>query len=128
MLYWKPKPEIPTDPWYQCQPVGKHKLNGMVARMCEEAGLSKRKTNHSLCVTGATSLYSGGVPERERTGHRSLEALRKYERTAEEQHPTNCPTHHIWSLLVTHSHPVVFQYHKCSLLFCILVPVFHPGL
>ena len=57
--------------------------------MCEEAGLSEHKTNHSLHVTGATSLYKGGVPEREiqqRTGHRSIEALRKYEHTGEEQH------------------------------------------
>ena len=57
--------------------------------MCEEAGLSKHKTNHSLRVTGATSLYKGGVSEQEiqqRTGHRSIEALRKYERTGEEQH------------------------------------------
>ena len=77
------------EPWYHCQPVGKHKLSGMVAQMCEEAGLSERKTNHSLCVTGATSLYNGGVPEweiQQRTGHRSIEALRKYERTGEEQH------------------------------------------
>ena len=63
--------------------------SGIHRKVCEEAGLSERKTNHSLRVTGATSLYSGGVPEREiqqRTGHCSLEALRKYERTAEEQH------------------------------------------
>ncbi len=69
--------------------MGKHKLGGMVGGMCEEAGIGERKTNHSLRVTGATSLYNGGVPEREiqqRTGHRSLEALRKYERTGEQQH------------------------------------------
>ena len=92
VLYWKPKNDIPKsskEPWYHCQPVGKHKLSGMVAWMCEEAGLSERKTNHSLCVTGATSLYKGGVPEREiqqRTGHCSIEALGKYECTGEEQH------------------------------------------
>ena len=52
--------------------------------MCEEAGLSEHKANHSLDVTGATSLYNGGVPERviqQRTGHHSIEALRKYEHT-----------------------------------------------
>ena len=81
-------PDSSAEPWYACQPVGKHKLNAMVATMCAEAGISERKTNHSLRVSGATSLYSGGVPEREiqqRTGHKSLEALRRYERTTEQQ-------------------------------------------
>ena len=91
ILYWQPKNQVPDDPaasWYNCQPVGKHKLNGMVAAMFEEAGGQERKTNHSLRVAGATALYTGDVPEREiqqRTGHRSLEALRKYERTSEQQ-------------------------------------------
>ena len=92
VLYWQPKPVVPDDPtvpWYTCQPVGKHKLSAMVSTMCEEAGIKERKTNHSLRVTGATTLYTGGVPEREiqeRTGHRSLVGLRKYERTGEQQH------------------------------------------
>ena len=60
----------------------------MVAAMFEGAGGQERQTNHLLRVTGATALYTGDVPEREiqqRTGHRSLEALRKYERTSEQQ-------------------------------------------
>ena len=60
----------------------------MVATMFEEAGGQERKTNHSLRVAGATALYTGNVPERDiqqRTGHRSLEALRKYEHTSEQQ-------------------------------------------
>ena len=68
IFYLKPKlnvPESSTESWYACQPVGKHKLNSMVATMCAEAGISERKTNHSLRVTGATSMYSGGVTERE---------------------------------------------------------------
>ena len=46
------------------------------------------KTNHSLCATGATDLYAAAVPEKliqQRTGHRSLKALRIYERTTGEQ-------------------------------------------
>ena len=38
---------------------------------------------------GASQLFQGNVPEKviqERTGHRSLEALRQYERTTTEQH------------------------------------------
>ena len=45
--------------------------------------------NHSLCATAATALFKADVPEKviqERTGHRSLDALRKYERSTERQH------------------------------------------
>ena len=48
-----------------------------------------RKTNNSLHVTGVTQLYEMGAPEKliqERTSHRSLEALRAYERTCFYQH------------------------------------------
>ena len=43
---------------------------------------------HSLRVAGASSLFDAGVPERiiqARTGHRSLESLRLYERVTERQ-------------------------------------------
>ena len=42
-------------------------------------------SNHSLRVTGATCMWEANVPEKlteEKTGHRSLEALRSYERTS----------------------------------------------
>ncbi len=113
ILYWQPKlsvPAKPTEPWYNCQPVGKHKLGEMLASMCEEAGIADRKTNHSLRVTGATSLYHGGVPERdiqERTGHRSLEALRKYERTGEQQHKAV-------SSMLSSSVDLPYSSHLCS--------------
>ena len=53
VLYWKPKNDIPKsskEPWYHCQPVGKHKLSGMVARMCEEAGLNEHIKPTILCM------------------------------------------------------------------------------
>ena len=56
--------------------------------MCEEADIGGNKTNHSLRVTGASALFDAGVPERiiqGRTGHRSLDALRIYERVTDEQ-------------------------------------------
>ena len=56
--------------------------------MCTEAGIP-RKTNHSLRATGATTLFQSKVPEKiiqKTTGHRSLEALRKYKHTSTEQH------------------------------------------
>ena len=57
--------------------------------MCLNAGVKGNKTNHSLRATGATQLYESGVPEKviqERTGHRSLEALRVYEHSNDTQH------------------------------------------
>ena len=52
--------------------------------MCEDAGITERKTNHSLRATGTTALFSAVVPEktiRNITGHRS-NALKLYERTS----------------------------------------------
>ena len=57
--------------------------------MCSNAGVEGNKTNHSLRAIGATQLYESGVPEKviqERTGHRSLEALRVDERSNDTQH------------------------------------------
>jgi len=135
-MYWKPKSDIsknPSEPWYVCQPVGKHKLNGMVAQMCEGAHLHERKTNHSLRLSGTMSLYKGGVPEREilqRTGHRSLEALRKYdalEKNNIRQFQTCFPR--LWNGLtisfgLMQVTPIHFHYHKCTRLFCIPVQGF----
>ena len=86
IFYLKPLTPHPTKPWYANVPVGKNKLNTMVKRMCEAADLPPR-TNHSLRVTGATTLFSKNVPEKlvqEVTGHRSLECLRQYEKTTEQ--------------------------------------------
>ncbi len=61
----------------------------MVKDMCSAAGITDPKTNHSLRATGATSMFESNVPERmiqSYTGHRSLEALRKYERPSHAQH------------------------------------------
>ena len=50
----------------------------MVQKMCADAGISGKKTNHNLRATGASQRFQAYVPEKviqERTGHRSLEAL-----------------------------------------------------
>ena len=60
-IYLKPLAPHPTK--YTNVPVGKNKLNTMVKRMCEAADLPPR-TNHSLRVTGATTLFSKNVPEK----------------------------------------------------------------
>ena len=81
-------PKDEGEPWFTPVPIGKNLLSKMVAEMFSEAGITGRKTNHSLCVLGATTLFDTGVPERiiqQRTGHKSIEGLRIYERVTEDQ-------------------------------------------
>ena len=68
---------------------GKEHLERKLAIICDRAGIQGTITNHSLRATSATHMYRSGVPEKviqERTGHRSLEALRTYERSDSQQH------------------------------------------
>ena len=91
LFYCKPLLATPNDeksPWYYAVPIGKNMLGNMVKEICSEAGLDGKKTNHSLRVAGATSLYQAGVPEKliqQRTGHRCLQSLRDYERVSSDQ-------------------------------------------
>lgn len=60
--------------WYECAAVRKDKLGTYLASMCEEAGISKGNTNHSLRATGTTVMFAANVPEKlicSFTGHRS---------------------------------------------------------
>ena len=85
----KKQPHVPSKPWYSAVPIRNHTLQQMVKKVCSDAGIGGYKTNHSLRATGATELFKRGAPEKliqERTGHRSLEALRTCERSSEEQH------------------------------------------
>ncbi len=55
--------------------------------MCQATGIVGHRTKHSLRATAASEMFAQQVPEKpiqERTGHRSLEALRTYERSNEE--------------------------------------------
>ena len=86
-FYLRPlqKPKDQTSPWFSSIPVGKNTLSGMIKNMCRDAGISGKKTNHSLRATGTTEMFQAQVPEKiiqERTGHRSVAALRTYERTS----------------------------------------------
>ncbi|XP_011406250.1 PREDICTED: glutamine-rich protein 1-like [Amphimedon queenslandica] len=75
-------------PWFSSVPVGKNKLATMVKTMCSKAGLQGNKTNHSLRSFGVSSLFQENVPEKiiqERSGHRSVSALRMYEKTTSKQ-------------------------------------------
>ena len=85
VLYLRPKPKCPNDPdtpWYEEIPVRKNTLANMMKDMSAECGISK-KNNHSLRAAGASSMFQANVPEKiiqKTTGHRSVEALRSYER------------------------------------------------
>jgi len=91
VFYLKPLknvPSIPGEPWFVNVPIGKNKLNGLLKEMCTKAGIDGAFTNHSLRAYGATTLFWSGVSEKliqQRTGHRSVEALRQYEHTSESQ-------------------------------------------
>ena len=91
LFYVRPLEDVKPDsskPWYYCAPIGHNKLFKMVSEMCKLASIPGHHSNHSLRATGATQLYTAGVPEKiiqKRTGHRSVECLRSYKRTSEKQ-------------------------------------------
>ena len=79
------KPIEPGKPWYTNTPVGRNRLNSLMKEMCKEAEFDTTFTNHSLRVYGATKMFQAKVPEKliqQQMGHRSLKALRCYERTS----------------------------------------------
>ena len=91
-FYLTPLPKKPIidqlKSWYTKTPICRNRLNSMLKEMCQEAGISGNFSNHSLRAYGATSSFQAGVPEKliqQRTGHRTIEALRQYERTSEAQ-------------------------------------------
>ncbi len=66
-----------------------------MSEITAESGVTARYTNHSLRATAVTRMFNKGVPEKliaEKTGHRSLKALRAYERTSviQEKSAGNC--------------------------------------
>ena len=74
--------------WYSNNPLGHNPLSTTVAKLCKEAGITGFKTNHSLRATATSRLYHSGIDEQlvmERTGRRSLEGVRSYKRTSDEQ-------------------------------------------
>lgn len=90
-FYVRPLNAAPVDtekPRYCRKSVGVSKLKSILPELSEEAGLDTRYTNHSLRATAVTRMYVKGVPEKiiaEKSGHRSLKALRAYERTSSVQ-------------------------------------------
>lgn len=90
-FYLQPLRKFKDDCWFSVKPLGHNPLNNMVREMCKAAEIEGFKTNHSLRATTATRLYQAGVDEQlimERTGHRSLDGVRSYKRTSQEQQAT----------------------------------------
>ena len=89
-FYMRPLEKVPADdskPWYGKQRVGINTMKEVLSKLSLESGCGVRYTNHSLRATATTRMFSRGVPEKliaEKTGHRSLKALRFYERTQPE--------------------------------------------
>ena len=72
---------------------GKNFLAEVVKKMCTKAGIEGKKTNHCLRATAATRMFDKGVPEHvihQRTSHRSIDALRCYERVSDDHHQAVC--------------------------------------
>ena len=89
-FYLRPLDKVLSDdkPWYCKSRVGVNKLKTIITEISVEAGLPVHYTNHSLLATAVTRMYNTGVPENliaEKSGHRSLKALRAYEKTSEDQ-------------------------------------------
>ena len=89
-FYLSPLPFTPTGnrPWFFDNPLSLRKLQGLVKKMCSDAKVPGNFTNHSLRATGATLLFNASVPEsiiHKRTGHKSLDTLRTYERVTPAQ-------------------------------------------
>ena len=96
IFFFRPLEKAPTEstiPWYLgSQPVGRNTLDFKLRNMCSLAVIQAEIiSNHGLRATSATQMFEMGVPEKiimERTGHKTLDALRTYERKNDKQHKT----------------------------------------
>ena len=86
-FYMRPLEKVPHQhdkSWYTSQRVGINTLKGIIPKLSLEAGCDANYSNHSLRATSATRMFAAGIPEKliaDKTDHRSLKALRTYERT-----------------------------------------------
>ena len=83
-FYLQPLAKPKKNCWFANKPLG----HNMVKSMCQEAGIAGHKTNHSLRATTATRLFNAGVEDQlnmERTGHASVDGVRSYKHTSDEQ-------------------------------------------
>ena len=86
-FYLRPLGVPNGDIWYSCQARGRHTLEKVIKKLCQKAGFSGKRTNHSCRASSATRMYELGADEQlicEKTGHRSV-AVRSYKRTSNQQ-------------------------------------------
>ena len=63
-------------------------LKNILPDLSRQSGVGVHYTNHSLRATSITRMFNSGLPEKviaETSGHRSIKALRCYERTSSVQ-------------------------------------------
>ena len=73
--------------------MGKNTLSSMTKRMCAKAEVAGKKTNYLLHAYAVTEMFNAEIPEKviqDRSGHRSLDGLRKYESILEKQKESAC--------------------------------------
>ena len=78
----------PMKPSYGKQRLGVNSLKKLIPELSAKAGIDVHYTNHSLRATVITRMFNAGIPEKiiaENSGHKSVKALRCYERTSSEQ-------------------------------------------
>ena len=69
--------------WFTANPVDKNTFGDSVEKICNKAGIEGQTTNQSIRATAATRGLVKGIPEKvemERTGHRDVRSLQKYQR------------------------------------------------
>ena len=87
-FYFQPLKHPRPDCWFSTKPIGHNALQGTVARLCQKAEITGFRSNHSLRATAASRLFHASIDEQlimERTGHCSLEGVRSYKRTSDDQ-------------------------------------------
>lgn len=90
-LYMRPLPVFPDDlskPSYTKQRVGINSIKQFLPSICDACGFGRKYTNHSLRATAITRMFEGKIPEKviaDKSGHKSIQGLRCYERISVEQ-------------------------------------------
>ena len=89
-MWQRPKDKAPEDgsAWYMKAPLGINTIGDKLKKISENAGCSRKYTNHSLRATTVTMLDAAGYPSRDIisiTGHRSESSLKHYARTSDNQ-------------------------------------------
>ena len=88
--FWNYHDEV----WFDAQPIGDNKLDGMMTIISEEAKLPKMHTNHSVRATAITLWLNAGVQKRHImviSGHHSEQSLLHYNTQPSTSQPCTAP-------------------------------------